>query len=67
MVIDRLQVGAWAARRRADRLADQAEGTPERIGPCRDPAPERDRLRERAGIADQRAATAERAALRRGR
>jgi hypothetical protein len=66
VVIDRTAAAAWAARRRADRLEHLAETTPERLG-CRDPAPEQNQLRERAGHADQRATVAERvAAHRRG-
>ena len=50
---------AQELRRRADRLAHHAETIAERE-PCRDTAPERNRLRGAAAAADQRARLAER-------
>jgi hypothetical protein len=47
-----------AERQRADRLSSAAETLAERE-PCRDVAGERNRLREAAGRADQRATVAE--------
>jgi hypothetical protein len=49
---------AWALRRRADRLCWLAE-TIATAEPCRDMRAEVDRLRERAGHAEQRAEIAE--------
>jgi hypothetical protein len=49
---------AWALRRRADRLCWLAETIADRE-PCRDVRAEVDRLREKAGHAEQRATVAE--------
>jgi hypothetical protein len=55
-----IELRARTLRRRADRLEQLAETTPERVAPsCRDPSAEQNALREHAARADQRARTAE--------
>jgi hypothetical protein len=55
-----IELRARTLRRRADRLEQLAETTPDRVEPsCRDWSGEQNTLRERAAVAGQRANVAE--------